>query len=82
MNDLIDTIDLMSSSDYKERFKAEFYQLSIRINKLKALIERIKNNEFTPTCSLGLLADQLYCMEGYLGVLKDRALVEHIDVEL
>ena len=28
MNELKDTIELMNSSDYKDRFKAEYYQLS------------------------------------------------------
>jgi hypothetical protein len=30
MNELKDTIELMNSSDYKDRFKAEYYQLKIR----------------------------------------------------
>lgn len=30
MNELKDTIELMNSSDYKDRFKAEYYQLEIR----------------------------------------------------
>ena len=31
---LEDTIDLMKSSDYKERFKAEYYQVKFRYEKL------------------------------------------------
>ena len=31
---LKDTIEMMTSADYKERFKAEFYQLSIRLDDL------------------------------------------------
>lgn len=34
MNELKDTIELMNSSDYKDRFKAEYYQLKIRYTKL------------------------------------------------
>lgn len=34
MNELKDTIELMNSSDYKDRFKAEYYQLSIISSKL------------------------------------------------
>ena len=30
MKDLIDTVELMASDDYKERFKAEYYQTEIR----------------------------------------------------
>lgn len=33
MNELKDTIELMNSSDYKDRFKAEYYQLKIRYTK-------------------------------------------------
>ena len=32
--ELKDTIDLMTSDDYKDRFKAEYYQTKIRYNKL------------------------------------------------
>ena len=32
-----DTVNLMLSSDYKERFKAEYYQTKIRYEKLKKL---------------------------------------------
>lgn len=37
MNELKDTIELMNSSDYKDRFKAEYYQLKIRYTKLHAM---------------------------------------------
>lgn len=32
--ELKDTIELMNSSDYKERFKAEYLQVKIRYDKL------------------------------------------------
>lgn len=32
--ELKDTVEMMTSSDYKERFKAEYYQLKLRYNKL------------------------------------------------
>lgn len=35
--ELRDTIEMMNSSDYKERFKAEYYQTKIRYNKLHAM---------------------------------------------
>ena len=37
--ELKDTISLMQSADYKERFKAEYHQLVIRYKKLKAMLE-------------------------------------------
>ena len=36
---LADTIDLMNSPDYKERFKAEYYQIRIRTLKLRDMCE-------------------------------------------
>ena len=33
---LIDTVPLMNSEDYKNRFKAEYYQVYIRFVKLKS----------------------------------------------
>lgn len=33
MNELKDTIELMNSSDYKDRFKAEYYQLKNQIHQ-------------------------------------------------
>ena len=40
--ELKDTIEMMNSADYKERFKAEYYQTKIRYEKLKGeIIDRI-----------------------------------------
>jgi hypothetical protein len=36
--ELKDTIALMNSSDYKDRFKAEYYQTKIRYDKLHRTI--------------------------------------------
>ena len=49
-NELIDTIEMMNSEDYKERFKAEYYQVVIRYRKLKSMLDRWDNNqlEFAP----------------------------------
>lgn len=82
MPDLMDTVDMMASSDYKERFKAEYYQLAIRLRRLKNVIEKINRGEFQPTCSKGILADQVYLMEQYLDLLKSRADIEGIKVDL
>ena len=37
---LEDTANMMCSDDYKERFKAEYYQVVIRYKKLKNMLER------------------------------------------
>lgn len=49
---LKDTVEMMNSDDYKERFKAEYYQLEIRVNGLKKMLYKWDNGEldFTPTC--------------------------------
>lgn len=42
MYELKDTVELMTSEDYKERFKAEYRQLFIRYQKLKAFNNKIE----------------------------------------
>ena len=39
---LQDTIELMNSSDFKDRFKAEYYQLKIRLDGLKKMLKNTK----------------------------------------
>lgn len=80
--ELKDTIEMMNSYDYKERFKAEYYQLLIRKNKLSDMLEKYKNNQldFTPSCSYELLHKQLVFMECYINTLKERAKVENVDL--
>lgn len=53
VTELKQTVELMNSSDYKERFKAEYYQLKIRYDKLHNMCEKWDKDEldFTPTCS-------------------------------
>lgn len=48
-----DTIELMNSSDYKDRFKAEYYQLKIRYTKLHAMLVKLEAGklDFTPSSS-------------------------------
>lgn len=39
---LIDTVEMMNSENYKERFRAEYFQLDIRINGLSNMLEKYK----------------------------------------
>ena len=39
VKDLKDTAEMMTSEDYKERFKAEYAQACIRYQKLAAMLE-------------------------------------------
>lgn len=80
--ELNDTISMMQSSDYKERFKAEVYQLDIRIGKLANMLSSWAAGElkFQPTCSYDLLEAQLDSMKVYRHLLGERALVEGIQL--
>ena len=80
--ELKDTIDLMQSEDYKERFKAEYYQLKIRLEKLYEMLVRYDAGTlgFTPDCSIQLLKDQLSSMRDYLYALQVRAEIENIEL--
>ena len=83
MEELKETVELMLSNDYKERFKAEYYQLKIRIDRLDNMLSKMGNDElnFTPTCSYELLQNQLKAMLLYEIFLKERAKIEKIDLE-
>lgn len=80
---LEDTKELMCSPNYKDRFKAEYYQLKIRYEKLKAMCEKWDKGEldFTPTCPRYIYKRQLDKMAGYLSILEERAELEGIILE-
>ena len=80
---LQDTIDLMNSSDFKDRFKAEYYQLKIRYNGLQNMLKKYKEGtlEFIPNCSYDLLYTQLVYMKLYIDILEERARIENIYLE-
>lgn len=80
--DLKDTIEMMQSADYKERFKAEYYQTKIRYTKLHNMLVKADAGtlEFTPTCPLDLLRDQKANMGKYLYCLEVRAQIEGIEL--
>ena len=80
--ELADTVKLMNSSDYKERFKAEYYQTKIRYDTLFAMITKWDEGtlEFTPSCSRTLFGRQLHHMRMYLIDLECRAKIEGIDL--
>jgi hypothetical protein len=78
-----DLIAGMISDDYKERFKAEYKQLIIRMNRLEDIINKIEYDcaEFKPTCSLILLKRQYSTMISYASILEDRAGYEGINLD-
>lgn len=77
---LIDTVEMMNSENYKERFRAEYCQLDIRINGLSNMLEKYKEGTltFTPSCSYKVLYTQLVHMENYKKSLEERAVIENI----
>ena len=79
---LKDTVEMMVSDDYKERFVAEYTQLKIRYDKLYAVLEKYAADklDFKPTCPIEILYEQLDHMEAYLSVLETRAKYEGIDL--
>ena len=78
--ELKDTTTLMNSSDYKDRFKAEYYQTKIRYDKLHRTIIKYEacTLDFEPTCSLELLKEQESYMGRYLYTLEVRAEIEGV----
>lgn len=90
MMTLADTIPMMTSDDYRERFFAEYAQTKIRYEKLKDLCTRIDaarmiiNPAMEPEhdCPLELLKDQQAIMGKYLHILELRAVIEHIDLSM
>lgn len=79
---LKDTVDLMNSDDYKERFKAEYFQTKIRYENLhKMMIKKIAGTlDFEMSCPEEVLNDQLYYMGNYLKQLEVRAEIENIEL--
>lgn len=82
--ELKETVELMNSEDYKERFVAEYRQVKIRYEKLKNFCNKIEvetmlGKEVTKhDCQLELLREQQKYMGLYLSVLEKRALIENI----
>ncbi|MDD2647774.1 MAG: hypothetical protein PHI27_03045 [Eubacteriales bacterium] len=80
---LIETEPMMESADYKERFRAEYFQTKIRYQKLHQML--VKHGagtlSFAPLCSLELLTKQAKAMGEYLYCLEVRAQVEDIPLD-
>lgn len=92
--ELKDTIEMMNSPDYRERFVAEYQQTKIRYEKLKAFNNKIEAAQMTkcypfapkqveePThdCPIELLREQQSAMGNYLHTLEIRAVIEGINL--
>lgn len=80
VTELKDTVEMMNSADYKERFKAEYAQVVIRYQKLKAMLHKWDNGElnFHPTCPRSTYNMQIKAMTDYIAVLEARAVMEGV----
>lgn len=78
--ELKDTVSMMTSNDYKDRFRAEYHQNVIRYNKLQMMLKKWDAGElnFDPICPRGVYDLQIKAMKDYISVLKDRAAMEKI----
>ena len=82
-SNLSSTAALMQSSDYKERFMAEYEQLVIRYKGLKRMLDKWDRGEleFKPTCPRSTYNIQIKAMTDYIAILEARAVMENIDLE-
>ncbi len=80
--ELKDTARMMDSEDYKERFKAEYYQNVIRYQKLAAMLEKWDKGglDFEPVCPRSTYNMQVKAMTDYIAVLEARAVMEGIEL--
>lgn len=85
--ELKDTVEKMNSSDYKERFIAEYQQTKIRYEKLKYFNTKIEASKISKIeepkhdCPDKLLSHQQSIMGEYLHILEVRAAIEGIDLK-
>lgn len=80
--ELKDTIVLMESENYKDRFRAEYWQTKIRYEKLHRMTVRYEAGtlDFQPSCDLEILLEQKKYMGFYLSRLEVRAEIEKINL--
>ena len=70
-------------SDYKERMRVEYRELTARAGRLRDMLQRYADGtlDFEPVCPIGLLSRQLDVMDAYAGLLRHRAKIEHVNLE-
>ena len=82
MMELKETVEMMNSADYKERFKAEYQQVVIRYQKLAAMLQKWDGGElnFTPACPRSTYNMQIQAMTDYIAALEARAVMEGVEL--
>lgn len=81
--ELKDTIVMMESDDFKERFRAEYFQTRIRCTKLGEMIAKYEAGTlpFKPKCDIEVYKKQKSVMLDYLSWLAFRSAAEDISLE-
>ena len=79
---LKDTVNLMISPDWKDRFKAEYFQTKIRYEKLHKLIvlREVGKHGFDTPIPLDSWKEQAHHMGLYLFELEKQAAIHGIDL--
>ena len=78
---LVDTVNLMCSSDFKDRFTAEYSQLVIRLLKLDAVLNNTSDTRFeVDDITRDLMLKPRDAMESYKTCLEKRADILGIDL--
>ena len=82
MLELIDTVNMMTSEDWKDRFKAEYLQTKIRYEKLHKLIVKREVGKigFETPISLKSWINQAKYMGLYLYELEKQAAIHGIEL--
>lgn len=80
---LSETVTMMESENYKERFRAEYAQLVNRYYGLSRMLEKWDNGtlNFEPTYPRSLYNIQIKAMTDYIAALEARAVIENIKLE-
>lgn len=83
MTELKETVELMLSKEYKDRFIAEYAQLKIRYNKLLNMVEQWDKGilPFVPSCPRSMYDIQLRSMKEYMSTLEARAIIERVNLK-
>lgn len=77
-----DQADGATASDYKERMRVEYQELTGRAGKLRDMLQRYADGtlDFEPVCPISLLSRQLDVMDEYALILRRRAGIERISL--
>lgn len=78
---LVETVNLMCSSDFKDRFIAEYVQLVVRLSKLNDVLNKVSDVSFkVDDTTRDLMLKQRDAMGTYKVCLEKRADILGIDL--